>query len=272
MDRRRFLASLGPMSTVTLAGCGDVLDGEPAGPFPNADWRDGDGLDVETLATSHIDAAVDAGGVTLYSTARTGHDGESEPSPWLPDQTYESRYDLANERQLLRQAVTESDETEVTELYVTPEEALFREQLGSEVTYDRQPLDGSAGTTEETMRVDALVGIRVPQGSAGDDVVYEGLENWEPTFEASVDVDDEPAARFAADSFDGSRPVPATVETASATVDILESGFVPRIEQRWEGSHDGTTASVDVDIEYRDRGVSVSEPDWVEEARTETTD
>ena len=271
MHRRRYLAALGLTSTVALAGCGDAIDGEPDGPFSNATWRSGDGLDVEMLATSHVDAAVDADGVTLYSAARTDHDGESEPSPWLPNQTYESSYDLTNERQLLTQTVTEDDETEVTELYVTPEEALFRERIGSEVTYDRQSLNGSPGTIEETMRSDALVGIRVPQESAGDAVVYEGLENWEPTFDGSVEVDGEPAARFASDSFDGSRLVPGTVETAAATADVLESGFVPRIEQQWEGPHDGTTATIAVDIEYRDRGASVSEPDWAEEARTDTT-
>lgn len=274
MERRRVLASLGVATVGVLAGCGDTLDGEdaPEHPFPDADWRDGDGLAVETLATRHADAAVAAGGVTLRSTARTDHDGETEPSPWLPSQTYESSYDLDEDRQYRRQELTESEETERTELYVTEGEALFREQFGSEVTYDRQALDREPDAIEETMRADATVGIRVPQDSAGDDVVYEGLSNWEPTFDGTAELEGALSARFVSDAFEGTRTVPRTVETAAAAVSVFESGFVPRIEQSWTGSHDGTTATVDVDIEYRDRGVPVSEPDWATEAREETAD
>ena len=48
---------------------------------------------------------------------------------------------------------------------------------------------------------------------------------------------------------------------------MVESGFVPLIAQSWDGPHDGTTASVAVDIEYRDRGARVAEPDWATGAR-----
>ncbi|MES3162171.1 MAG: hypothetical protein PPP55_11475 [Halorubrum sp.] len=278
MERRRVLAAVGVTTAGVLAGCSDALGGEDgadvdAFPFAEVDWRDGNGLDVETLAERHANAAVEAGGVTLFSTAQTGHDGETEPSPWLPSQTYESSYDLDNERQYLRQELTESEETDRTELYVADGEALVREQFGSEVRYDRQPVDWGPNVVEATMREDVLVGIRVPQGSGEADngeSVYEGLNNWEPTFEDADEVDGESSARFVADSFEGSRSVPQTVESASAVVRVFESGFVPHIQQSWAGPHGETTASVDVDIEYRDRGAMVPEPEWAETARTET--
>jgi hypothetical protein len=84
-------------------------------------------------------------------------------------------------------------------------------------------------------------------------------------------VRDEPAARFTADSFEGERTIPETVETASATVHVYESGVVPRLEQSWAGPHGGQEATVDVGIDYRDLGATVPEPDWAEEARADTS-
>jgi len=77
----------------------------------------------------------------------------------------------------------------------------------------------------------------------------------------------EPTAKFTADAFEGDRNIPETVETASATVHVYEFGVVPRLKQSWAGEHEGQEATVDVDIDYRDPGVTVAEPDWAEEAR-----
>jgi len=58
MDRRRFFIGVGTGVAVRSAGC---LGGEPDRPFPDADWRDEDGLDVATLSERHVEALVDAG-------------------------------------------------------------------------------------------------------------------------------------------------------------------------------------------------------------------
>ena len=259
------MTSAGVAAAIGLAGCGDAVDGGDDTPFGDADWRDADGLDVETLATRHVETAVEAGGVTLFSTAETTHEAETEPSPWLPSQVYESRYDLENERQYLRQEMTGTDEVDRYEMYREADTALIREQIGTEVGYGRRSTDGES--VESVTRADAVIGIRVPQGTGAE--TYEGLNNWRPTPDGADEVDGERTARFVSESFEGERPVPETIATASAAVDVFESGFVPRIEQSWEGPHDGTTATVDVGIEYRDRGVTVAEPEWVEEARAE---
>lgn len=293
MHRRRLLAGLGTGLAVGLAGCGDAGtddggseddsgsdgsggdgsdDDEPESPFPDADWRDGDGIDVETLAERHTTALVDSGGFTLFSTAESTHDGEEEPSNWLPSQEYESRYDLDNERQYLRQALTGGDRREISEAYVEGTEAFFREQVGDQVSYDSQTVDRTADDLETAMRREAATGIRVPrESSESDEVTYEGLNLWNLTDDGAGEVADETTARFAADTFDGDRNVPETVESASATAHVYERGVVPRIDQSWEGTHDGQGASVDVTIDYRNVGESLTEPDWVEDAREETS-
>ncbi len=240
------------------------------GPFPDADWREGDGLDVAALVESHVESAVDAGGVTLSSTAETTFDGE-DPSPWLPSQEYESSYDLENGRWYVRQELTGTEVPEVLERYVEDGEALVRERVGEEVRYDRQAVERTSDDFESALRSEARVGIRVPRERNGE-TTYEGLENWDPRADGEGEVDGRATARFVADSFDGDRDVPATVETASATAHVFESGFVPRIAQSWEGPHDDGTATVAVDVAYRDRGATVAVPEWVEEAREETTD
>ncbi len=289
MNRRRVLATLGATATVGIAGCnGDgtaddgAADGESAGddggtdesagadgPFPNADWRDDSGLDVETLASRHVASAVDAGGITLLSAADTTHDGDEEPTPWLRSQEYESSYDLENERQSLRQELTGTDEPDISELYVADGEALIRRQVGSTVRYDRRAVDRSTEEFETRMRREAATGIRPPDSDGEDDAgsVSRGLENWDPTLDGRGTVDGEPTARFVSDAFAADRSIPEMTETAMATVEVFESGFVPRIAQSWEGSHDETTASVAVDIEHRDRGATVTEPDWAADAR-----
>ncbi|GAA0519234.1 DUF7537 family lipoprotein [Halorubrum aquaticum] len=268
MNRRRLLTAIGTAAGVGLAGC---LGGSVDGPFPDADWREGDGLDVETLATSHVESAVEAGGATLFSTAETTYDGEGDPSPWLPSQEYESSYDLENGRSYLRQELTGSGEPDVIERYVVDGEALVRERTGGEVRYGRQAVERTTGDFEEALRSEALVGIRVPQGDDDSgETTYAGLGNWDPNADGEGEIDGRPTARFVSESFDGDRDVPEAVETASATVHVFESGFVPRIEQSWEGPHDDGTATVAVDVEYRDRGATVAEPEWAEEARVET--
>ena len=262
VDRRRFLAGIFTGTAVGVAGCADGGNGRP---FDGADWRDGDGLDLETLADRHTETLVDAGGVTLFSTAETSHDGDEEPSPWLPSQTYESRYDLANERQHVRQEIP--GDGEVSELYVADGEALFRQAVDDAVQYDRQSVDRSIDELTDTMRAEVVTGIRVEGGTEAGEAEYEGLNLWNPTSDGESEIRGERTARFTADAFDGERNIPATVETASATVHVFESGVVPRLEQSWEGEHDGQQAGVDIDIDYRDPGAEVAEPDWVSEAR-----
>jgi len=267
VDRRRFLLGVGTGAAAGIAGCADSDDGRP---FPDADWRDGDGLDLETLADRHTETLVEAGGVTLFSTAETTHDGNEEPSTWLPSQTYESRYDLENGRQYVRQEIPGDEETETSELYVAGGEALFRQVVGDRTQYDRQAVDRSPGELAEAMRAEVVTGIRVEGETEAGETEFEGLNRWEPTSDGDGEIRGESAARFASDAFGGERDIPATVETASATVYVLESGVVPRLEQSWEGRHDGQQASVDVDIDYRDPGAAVAEPDWVAEAREAT--
>ena len=262
VDRRQFLAGAFTGAAVGVAGCTDGGDGRP---FDDADWRDGDGLDLETLAERHTETLVDAGGVTLFSTAETTHDGDEEPSPWLPAQTYESRYDLENERQYVRQEIPEDGE--VSELYVADGEALFRQAVDDAVQYDRQPVERSIDELTDTMRSEVVTGIRVEGGTEAGEAEFEGLNLWNPTSDGDGEIRGERTARFTADEFDGERNIPSTVETASATVHVFESGVVPRLEQSWEGEHDGQQAGVDVDIDYRDPGAEVAEPDWVSEAR-----
>ncbi|MYL66942.1 DUF7537 family lipoprotein [Halorubrum distributum] len=286
MNRRRLLAGLGTAAAVGLAGCsGD--DGNESGnggnesddaggdtadpPFPDAAWRDGEGLDVETLATRHADAAVEAGGATLFSTAETTHDGDAEPSPWLPSQEYEAAYDLENGRQYVRQAVTETEESDVSELYVADGTAFIRRRTGDGTRYARRSTDRSADELESAMRSEMVTGIRVESETADGETEYEGLNLWNPASDGAGEVRGEETARFTADTFEGDRNIPKTVETASATVHVYESGVVPRLEQSWAGRHDGQGATVDVDIDYRDLGATVSEPAWVETAREETS-
>lgn len=258
----------GPEVAVGSAGC---LGGEPDRPFPDADWRDEDGLDVATLSERHVEALVDAGGITLFSTAETTHDGDTEPSPWLPSQEYESAYDLENGRQYVRQELTETEETDVSELYVADGEALVRQRIGDETQYGRQSVDRSADDLESAMRSEVVTGIRVEGQTAGGETEYEGLNLWNPTSDGEGEVRGEPTAKFTADAFEGDRNIPETVETASATVHVYEFGVVPRLKQSWAGEHEGQEATVDVDIDYRDPGVTVAEPDWAEEAREETS-
>ena len=268
MDRRRFLVGAGGGVAAGVAGC---LGGGSDRPFPDADWRDEDGLDVAALSERHVEALVDAGGATLFSTAETSHDGDAEPNPWLPSQEYESAYDLENGRQYVRQAVTETEETDVSELYVAGDEVLIRRRAGDETQYGRQPVDRTAEDLESAMRSEVVTGIRVEGVTEGGETEYEGLNLWNPTSDGGGEVRGEQTGRFTADAFEGDRNVPETVETASATVHVYESGVVPRLEQSWAGEHDGQEATVDVDIDYRDLGATVSEPEWVAEAREETS-
>lgn len=273
MDRRRFLAGIGTGVLVGAAGCGDAdtnTDGGADRPFPDADWRDADGLALEALADAHTESLVDAGDVTLFSTADTRYDGDEEPTPWLPSQEYESAYDLANKRQYVRQELIDADEADVSELYVADGVALFRRQIGSEAQYDRRAVDRSADELEETMRAEVVTGIRVEQETESETVEYEGLNLWNVTSDGAGEVRGEPTARFVAEAFEGDRNVPSTVETAAATLHVFESGVVPRLEQSWEGEHDGQGAAVNVDIDYRDRGAAIAEPEWAAEARSAT--
>ncbi|GAB7009886.1 hypothetical protein [Halorubrum trueperi] len=264
MDRRRFLAALGTVTAVGTAGCTDSGTDRP---FADAEWREGDELALDTLAESHVETLVDAGGVTLFSTAETSHDGDEEPAPWLPTQEYESGYDLTNGRWYVRQELTQTEETDVSELYIAEGEALIRQVIGEETQYDRQSVDRSADRLTEAMRSEALTGIRVEGETANGAAEYEGLNRWNMASDGGSEVRGDRTARFTADAFDGDRTIPESIETASATLHVFESGVVPRLEQSWEGKHDGRTATVDVGIDYRDPGAEIPEPDWAADAR-----
>jgi len=273
MNRRRFLSGVGAGAVVGVAGClgnGDGNDGTPR-PFPDADWRTEDGLDVAVLAERHAEALVAAGGATLFSTAATSHDGDAEPTPWLPSQEYEAAYDLENGRRYVRQELTETAGADVSELYVTADLALIRRQSGDETRYARRAVDRSAEDFASAMRAEVVTGIRVEGQTVDGETSYEGLNLWNPTSDGAGEVRGERTARFTADAFEGERNVPETVDAASAAVHVYESGVVSRLEQSWAGDHDGRAASVDVDIDYRDLGATVPGPDWVETAREETS-
>lgn len=272
MNRRRFLSGVGAGAAVGVTGCLGGGDGGADRPFPDADWRTEDGLDVALLADRHAEALVDAGGATLFSTAATSHDGDAEPTPWLPSQEYEAAYDLEHGRQYVRQELTEAEGADVSELYVTVDLALIRRRSGDETRYARRAVERSDGDFAEAMRAEVVTGIRVEGQTAEGETEYEGLNLWNPTSDGAGEVRGERTARFAADAFAGDRTVPETVDTASATVHVYESGVVPRLEQSWAGEHDGQSASVDVDIDYRDLGAEIPEPDWVVDAREATSE
>lgn len=281
MNRRRFLAGLGVGATAGIAGCssddgdgGNQTDGGdgPDRPFADAAWRDGEGLALDTLAESHVQRFVDAGGFTLFSTAETTHDGDEEPTPWLPSQTYESGYDLENGRQYIKQELGDAAGGAVTELFIADREVLLRRQSDGETQYDRQSPDDSEVDLEAAMRQEAVTGLRVGSETASGETQYEGLNQWAVTSDGSGSVEGETTARFTADQFDGDRSVPETVETASATVYVYEAGVVPRLEQSWAGQHDGQGAQVEVDIDYRDPGAEIAVPEWVPDAREATSE
>ena len=70
--------------------------------------------------------------------------------------------------------------------------------------------------------------------------------------------------RLVADEFAGDAGVPESVTSAEATMHATAEGVVPRLDQRWEGSHRGHGATVAVDIAFREVGTTtVTEPEWV---------
>jgi len=123
----------------------------------------------------------------------------------------------------VRQELTETEETDVSELYVADGEALVRQRIGDETQYGRQSVDRSADDLESAMRSEVVTGIRVEGQTAGGETEYEGLNLWNPTSDGEGEVRGEPTAKFTADAFEGDRNIPETVETASATVPCTSS-------------------------------------------------
>lgn len=252
MQRRRLLAGLG-VGLGGLAGCSAPTGGRYAR-ITDVEWLDGEELDAGLLAELHSEALVDAGSFELFSTADTEHDGDEEPSRWLPSQEYEARFDADRERQYLRQESTE--EHDRFELYVAGSDAFVREEDGEEVVTDRRTIDRSAEAFREAMREESLSGVR-------------GVGGWNMAVdERAAEFDGESTVRLVADEFDGDAGIPEEVLSAEATMHVTEAGVVPSLEQRWEGVQRGQEAVVEVDIAFRGAGeTTVEEPEWVDALR-----
>lgn len=261
MHRRTLLASTATLATAGLAGCsglggdGDADDGTPTPvPASEVEWREGDGLDVETLVSSHATALVEAGSFVLFSTADTSHDGEERPDNWLFSQTYEAQFELERERQLLKQELTELDESQYA--YVADDTALYRLEKGGEVQYSAETVERTTEQFQNVMEQEATAGVR-------------GLDQWTMTVDGAVDRDGRVLTRFTADEFTGERGVPSEIDSASAEVLIDDGGVVREISQLWEGTHEAQSVSVGVDIEFRGIGeTTVAEPEWAAAARS----
>ncbi|MFB6235057.1 MAG: hypothetical protein ABEH81_07125 [Halopenitus sp.] len=272
MHRRTLLASGATLATAGLAGCsgqggdggyggggygggGSNGDGTPTPvPASEAKWREGDGLNVQALVNAHRTALLEAGSFTLFSTADTSHDGEKRPDNWLFSQTYESQYELERERQLLKQELTNLDESQYA--YVADDTALYRLEKNGEVQYNVKTVERTTKQFKQAMRKEATVGVR-------------GLDQWALTVDGAVARDGRELTRLTADEFTGDRSVPSTVESASAEVLIQPNGVVRTISQTWKGTHENQSVSVGVDIEFRDIGeTTVAEPEWAEKARS----
>lgn len=252
MQRRRLLAGLG-VGLGGLAGCTAPTGGGQSG-ITDVEWLDDEELDAELLAERHAETLVDAGSFELFSTADTEHDGDEEPSRWLPSQEYEARFDVDRERQYLRQESTE--EQDLFELYVDGTDAFVREADGEEIGTDRRTLERSTEAFREAMREESLSGVR-------------GVGGWNMTVDdRTAEFDGEPTVRLVADAFDGDAGIPEAVTAAEATMHVTEAGVVPSLDQRWEGEQRGVEAVVAVDIAFRGVGeTTVEEPAWVEELR-----
>ncbi len=250
MQRRRLLAGIAAGTAGGSAGCLGFSLGEPG--ITDVDWLDGDALDADTLADHHSSALVDAGGFELFSTAETTHEGESEPSRWLPSQEYEARFEAERGRQYLRQETVDAAERDVLELYVDGDEAFLREASGDDVATDRRTVDRSAAEFREEMRAESLSGVR-------------GVGGWNMRVDdRAADIGGERVVRLVADEFTGDAGIPEEVTAADATMYVTEDGVVPSLDQRWEGTQRGQGATVDIDVAFRDVGeTTVDEPSWV---------
>ncbi|WP_418281812.1 DUF7537 family lipoprotein [Halorubrum sp. DTA98] len=255
MQRRRFLTGIAGGVTVGTAGCSAPLGGGDTA-ITDVEWLDGDGLDADLLAERHSDALVEAGSFELFSTAETTHDGDEEPSRWLPSQEYEARFETERDRQYLRQELTDAEEPDVFELYVADDEAFGRETAGDEVVSNRRSIDRSSEAFREAMREESRAGVA-------------GVGGWNMTVEDRMaEFDGERTVMLVADEFTGDAGVPEAVATAEATMHVTADGVVPSLDQWWEGTQRGQGASVEVDIAFRDVGeTTVDEPDWVADVR-----
>ncbi|GAB7092410.1 hypothetical protein JCM18237_26810 [Halorubrum luteum] len=254
MQRRRLLAGFG-VGLGGLAGC-SAPTGDGQSGITDVEWLDGDDLEAEVLADRHAEALVDAGSFELFSTADTEHAGDERPSPWLPSQEYEARFDADLGRQYLRQESTETSERDVFELYIDGEEGFIREQVGGDVSTDRRTVERSDQQFREAMREESLAGVG-------------GVGGWNMTVDdRTAESGGEPAVRLVADAFEGATDVPEEVVSAEATMHVRAAGVVASLEQRWDGVHRGQDAVVDIDLAFRGIGeTAVEEPDWVDELR-----
>lgn len=259
MQRRRLLSAVAAGLATGVAGC-SAPRGNAESAITDVEWLDGDALDADTLADRHATTLVDVGSFELFSAAATDHDGEEPPENWLPSQEYEAAFEADHDRQYLRQEITESGaRREVYELYVDGDEAFVRERVGDEVTEDRQPIDRSTEEFRNVMREESLSGVG-------------GLDGWNMTVaDRSAELDGERTVRLTADEFGGDAGVPESVASAEATMYATSDGVVPRLDQRWEGTHRGQGATAEVDISFRDIGTAtVTEPEWVAALRDGT--
>lgn len=267
MHRRTLLAGGAALATAGLAGCsgsggggayGGGNGGDDGTPTPvpasEAEWREGDGLNVEALLESHTTALLEAGSFRVVSTADTSHDGDERPGDWLFSQRYESRFELERERQFLQQDLTELEETQTA--YVADGTALYRIDKDGEVQYSSESVERTTAQFRKAMEQEAGVGVR-------------GLDQWTLSVDGAVARDGRELTRLTADEFTGERGIPSEIESASAAVLIDSEGVVRSISQTWEGTHEEQSVSIGVDIEFRGVGeTTVPEPEWADEARS----
>jgi hypothetical protein len=183
MRRRRLLAAIGGGLAAGLAGCGDAGDGGTGGTDgttptasptppptpPNADWADGEGPDVDALEAAHVGALTDAGSYTVTSVADTDHEGESPPSPWLPSQRIEERFEADRRRQLFRQELGDEE----TVAYVADGRMYVRQVVDGEVRYEVEPAERTAAEFWETFRATARTSVS-------------GLREWDLRFDGTA--------------------------------------------------------------------------------------
>lgn len=243
-----------------LAGCGDAGGGDgtdgvtptatPPPTPPDADWADGERLDVAALETAHVETLADAGSYAVTSVADTDHEGESRPDPWLPSQRVEEQFEARRQRQLFRQELGGNESV----TYVADGRAYVRRVVDGEVRYRVESAERTEAGFRESFRGTARTGVP-------------GLREWDVRFDGPAPGDAAERYRYVGDGFAGDRDVPAETADAAATVLIESRGLAALIDRTFEGETDGQAVTVRIGIDFGDVGnTRISEPDWLGKA------